>query len=450
MKLSPLSVLSPIDGRYANKTNELTDYFSEYALIRTRLFIEIQWLHHLYPDLSAEQLRTLNSIHIDFNESSALKIKNIESRTNHDIKAIEYYLREAIEPHHHLKFLSTSIHFGCTSDDISNLAYGIILAHTRTNIVMPALNNLLSILKTMSHKHAACAMLGRTHGQPASPTTLGKEFANVAWRLKDQIAFFTKIPIYGKMNGAVGNFNAHLAASPERDWPAIAKGFVEKLGLVYQSYTTQIEPRDYIATLAHNLIRINSVLIDFCRDIWSYMSIGYLNQNNKISETGSSTMPHKVNPIDFENAEGNFYIANALFNCFAEKLPISRWQRDLVDSTIQRNYGIAFGHALVGYKTLLQGLQKLIVNEEVIRQDLNNHWEILAEPIQMKMRAHNIANGYEKLKDFTKGKRNLTREEFHAFIDQLFLTPEITSEFKELTPESYLGNAVKFAKTIEY
>lgn len=449
MNLTELTAISPIDGRYANKTRDLTNLFSEYGVMKMRLFVELKWLQHLHPSLNSESTYLLDQIYEQFDENEARIVKKYEQVTNHDIKAIEYYLREKIELIDELKFLSPWIHFGCTSDDISNLAYGLILSHSRQNILLPQLDTLLSTLKSLAKKFATHIMLGRTHGQLASPTTMGKELANVVSRLQKQIKQLRALQLYGKINGAVGNFNAHYFALPEKDWLKVSSQFVESLGLVYQRHTTQIEPRDYIAELSHNIIRINSIFIDLCRDIWAYISIGYIGQKVNNNEIGSSTMPHKVNPIDFENAEGNLYIANALFNCFAEKLPISRWQRDLVDSTLQRNLGIAMGHAVIAYQGILQGLGKMNINQEKMIFELNQHWEILAEPVQMLLRANSYVDSYEKLKVFTRNKSQLCQKDLHDFINSLNLSDEITSQLKSLTPSNYLGYAIALAQEIE-
>ncbi len=449
MPLTELTAISPIDGRYAYKTRHLTDYFSEYGVIKMRLLVELKWLQYLHPSLNSASIFLLDQLYEKFDENEARVVKRYEQDTNHDIKAIEYYLREKIELIDELKFLSPWIHFGCTSDDTSNLAYGLILSHTRLNILLPQLDTLLSTLKSLAKDFASNAMLGRTHGQLASPTTIGKELANVASRLLKQIKQLRAAQFYGKMNGAVGNFNAHCFALPEKDWLSISRQFVESLGLVYQRNTTQIEPRDYIAELSHQIIRINSILIDFCRDIWGYIAIGYIGLKVHNNEIGSSTMPHKVNPIDFENAEGNLYIANALFNCFAEKLPISRWQRDLVDSTIQRNLGIAIGHAVIAYQGILKGLGKIKINEEKMISELNQHWEVLSEPVQMLLRVNNYADGYEKLKLLTFNRSQICQKDLQDFIKILNLSDELTAKINSLTPTNYLGYAIDLAQEIE-
>lgn len=449
MHLTELTAISPVDGRYANKTRSLNTLFSEYGVMRMRLFVELKWLQHLHPTLNPTLTHQLDQIYEQFDENEAHSIKKHEQITNHDIKAIEYYIREKIEQIDELKFLSPWIHFGCTSDDISNLAYGLILSHSRQSILLPQLDKLLSSLKSLAKEYANNAMLGRTHGQLASPTTMGKELANVVSRLQKQIKQLREAKLYGKMNGAVGNFNAHYFSLPEKDWHMISRQFVESLGLVYQRHTTQIEPRDYIVELSHNIIRINSIFIDFCRDIWAYISIGYIGQKINHNETGSSTMPHKVNPIDFENAEGNLYIANALYNCFAEKLPLSRWQRDLVDSTLQRNLGIAMGHAIIAYQGILKGLNKIKINQDKMLNDLNQHWEILAEPIQMLLRTNNITDSYEKLKMFSRDKPQISQSDLHNFIQSLKLSDEITLKLKSLTPTNYLGHATELAQELD-
>ena len=340
------------------------------------------------------------------------------------------------------------MHFGCTSDDINNLAYGLMLNTARQQVLLPFFDEIISVLTHFAHDYAVQPMLARTHGQPATPTTVGKEFANVVSRLRTQRHSLVAIKIRGKINGAVGSFNAHHIAFPEKNWPEEAKKFVENLGLYYQAYTTQIEPHDYIAELFHNLLRMNIILIDFCRDMWGYIALGYFQQKSVASEIGSSTMPHKINPIDFENAEGNFHIANALLQCLAEKLPVSRWQRDLVDSTLMRNIGVAIGHSVMAYQSLLTGLQKITINQEKLMADLDHAWEVLAEPIQMVMRVHGVADAYEELKTLTRGKKHITREKLHAFIDQLELPDKIKTQLKQLSPATYTGYAEDLAKKI--
>ncbi len=455
IKSTQLTALSPLDGRYANKVDTLRLIFSEYALIRFRLLIEIRWFEALaaapdineIPPLSHEALAFLDKLITDFDETSAKQIKAIESVTNHDVKAVEYFLKEKFQDHAELSPLSEFIHFACTSEDINNLAYALMLKTAREDSLMPMLNNLLSLVKSLAHENANQPMLARTHGQPATPTTVGKEFANFAARLATAYERIEKILINGKLNGAVGNFNAHYLSYPNVDWFKLAQQFVQGLGLNWNAYTTQIEPHDYIAELAHAMMRFNTILIDLNRDIWGYIALGYFNQKTVAHEVGSSTMPHKVNPIDFENSEGNLGIANALFNYFAQQLPTSRWQRDLVDSTVLRNLGVAFGHCLVAYQSTLKGLGKLQLNTECLQQDLLANWEVLAEAIQTIMRRYGIEQPYEKLKTLTRGKK-LTQQNLQIFISELNLPLEIKQQLQNLTPTNYLGIANQLAKDI--
>lgn len=446
MKLSELSALSPLDGRYGQKTASLRSFFSESALMRYRILVEIRWLQCLRPDLSSEAVNTLEALFDHFNQTDAEQIKDIEKKTNHDVKAIEYFIKERIKTHPELNKIREWIHFGCTSEDINNLAYGLMLKNTREQVILPLLDKLLKTLHNFAHDYADVAMLSHTHGQKATPTTVGKEFANIYTRLHHQIQTLRSHQIYGKFNGAVGNFNAHAIVFPEKDWLEISKNFVEKLGLSYQQYTTQIEPHDYLAEIFQNLGRLNNILIDLSRDIWGYISLEYFTQKAVPGETGSSTMPHKVNPIDFENAEGNLYLSNSIFNCLAEKLPVSRFQRDLVDSTLLRNMGVGMGYAVVAYQSILKGLDKIEINKTKISQELNQSWEILAEPIQMTMRAYNIDNAYEKLKELTRGKENITQKHLHNFIDSLALPDEVKTKLRALTPENYIGYAKNLAE----
>ena len=441
MTSQTLMAISPLDGRYADKTKDLNNVFSEYALMRYRVLVEIRWLQKLQPEINLEK------IYEDFSLEDAEQIKKIEVETNHDIKAVEYFIKLKISKNPKYKKYQEWVHFGCTSDDINNLAYGLMLSTTRQKILLKYFQDLMDVLRGLSHRYATDAMLSRTHGQIASPTTVGKEFANVLARLESQIQGFQHIKIMGKINGAVGNFNAHHAVLPDKNWFECARNFVESLGLHYQAYTTQIEPHDHIAELFHGLIRINSILIDFCRDIWGYIALGYFEQKSSPTETGSSTMPHKINPIDFENAEGNLYLSNSLLNCLAEKLPISRFQRDLVDSTLLRNMGVGIGHAVVAYQAILKGLNKLEINSEKIMDDLNHAWEVLAEPIQMVMRVHGIDEPYEKLKKLTRGKK-ITQKELHEFIDSVDLPKEIKTKLKSLRPADYVGYAGVLAEEI--
>lgn len=439
--LSALMMISPLDGRYADKTKDLNQLFSEYALMRYRVLVEIKWLECLQPEINLEK------IYLDFSLKDAEEIKKIESETNHDMKAIEYFIKNKMAKNPKYKKFKEWVHFGCTSDDINNLAYGVILSAARDQLLLPYFNKLMDELRMLSHRYAKIPMVSRTHGQLATPTTVGKEFANVLARIESQVLSFQRVKIMGKINGAVGNMNAHHSVLPDKNWFTIAKDFVENLGLDYQAYTTQIEPHDYIAELFHAVSRINTILIDFCRDTWGYISLGYFQQKLKPGEVGSSTMPHKINPIDFENAEGNLYLSNSILNCLGEKLPVSRFQRDLVDSTLLRNMGVGIGHSVVAYQAILKGLSKLEINVEKINSDLESAWELLAEPIQMTMRIHGIDEPYEKLKKLTRGK-SVTKTDLHKFIDELDLPKDIKAKLKKLTPQDYIGYAGILAEEI--
>ncbi|MEX2479609.1 MAG: adenylosuccinate lyase [Gammaproteobacteria bacterium] len=455
MPLTPLTAINPVDGRYAAHTARLRDVFSEYALIRYRVRVEIAWLLALAaaPGVSglapfAPALRNkLERIANGFDVDAAARIKAIEATTNHDVKAVEYWLREAFDGDPVLESAIPFIHFACTSEDINNLAYSLMLRDARDDALVPELRALSENLRAVAHAAADAPMLARTHGQTATPTTMGKELANVVARLSRAIDGFEAVTLRGKINGAVGNYNAHVVAYPEVDWPALAGHFVGALGLDFNTHTTQIEPHDCIAEYAHALSRINSVLIDFCRDVWTYISLGYFGQRKLDGEIGSSTMPHKVNPIDFENAEGNLGMANAALGHFASKLPISRLQRDLTDSTVLRNLGTALGHALIAYRSLAKGLGKLELNRELLARDLEQAWEVLAEPVQTVMRAHGIADSYEQLKTLTRGRR-IDRAGLHAFIDQLDVPLEARLTLKALTPASYIGLAAELARDV--
>lgn len=454
-KLNSLNAISPIDGRYASKTLELRNYFSEYALIKSRVLVEIRWLLKLssenkiveLPEFSTEAQSVLNQLIENFNEDDAKRIKEIENTTNHDVKAVEYFIKEKIKSNAELQKYNEFIHFACTSEDINNLAHGLMLQGALSKIILPNLTRVLNAIKKLAQELASEAMLCRTHGQPASPSTMGKEMANVAYRLNRQIEQLSKIKILGKINGAVGNYNAHFSAYPEIDWPKIAEDFVHSLGLEFNLYTTQIEPHDYIAEVFHCIIRANNITMDFNRDVWGYISLGYFKQKTKAGEVGSSTMPHKVNPIDFENSEGNIGIANAIMDHLANKLPISRWQRDLTDSTALRNLGVGFAHSLISYQSSLRGISKLEINPAKIASDLDNSWEILAEPIQTIMRRYNIENPYEKLKELTRGK-GIDKETLVKFIYSLEIPNAEKQRLAAMTPNSYLGNAIKQAKDI--
>ena len=450
MNRDHLSSISPLDGRYANKTKELTNIFSEYGLIRFRVEIEIRWLQMLSKHNDISELANfdnatnnkLNKIVSDFDIKGAQRVKEIESKTNHDVKAVEYFIGEQFEGN---KSINDFLHFGCTSEDINNLAYAMMLNEARESVIIPFMHKIQTNLNTLANNNADISMLSRTHGQTASPTTVGKEFANVHARLIQLSEEFSVIDIYGKFNGAVGNFNAHHIAYPACDWPKISSDFINSLQLKPNSLTTQIEPHDWMANYCHNLIRYNVVLIDFCRDIWGYISLGYFKQRLNKDEVGSSTMPHKINPIDFENAEGNLGIANALLAHFAEKLPISRFQRDLTDSTVQRNLGVAIGHGIIAIKSLLKGISKLEIDELVISEDIENRWEVLAEAIQTVMRRYGIPEPYEKLKTLTRGN-NINKSILVDFIQSLDIPQEVKRELLELTPSKYTGLASKLIK----
>jgi adenylosuccinate lyase len=455
MLLSQLSAISPIDGRYAKKTEMLRPIFSEYGLIYHRVLVEVRWLQTLarhaeileVPDFSNDANALLESIISDFNEQDAQRIKDIEKITNHDVKAVEYFLKEKITGSAELARISEFFHFACTSEDINNLSHALMLKAGRDTILIPKLNKLSDTLSELAKQNANVSMMSRTHGQPASPTTLGKEMANVVYRLQRQLSQINKVPMLGKVNGAVGNYNAHLSAYPDIDWPKLAQTFVESLGLDWNPYTTQIEPHDYIAELFDSMARCNTILIDLSRDIWSYISIGYFKQRTIADEVGSSTMPHKVNPIDFENAEGNLGIANAILNHLGQKLPISRWQRDLTDSTVLRNLGTGFGHVMIALDSLQRGLSKLEVNHVVISDDLDRNWEVLAEPIQTVMRRYGIEQPYEKLKELTRGQR-INADIIREFVSKLDLPEHAKQQLIDMTPASYIGNAVKQASDI--
>ncbi|WP_133483324.1 MULTISPECIES: adenylosuccinate lyase [Halomonas] len=454
MPLSALTALSPVDGRYAAKASTLREHFSEFGLIRARVIVEIRWLQHLaehpqiteVPRLSAKATAFLETLLRDFSLEDAERIKQIERTTNHDVKAVEYFIKETIAGQSELHAVSEFVHFACTSEDINNLSYGVMLTDGLRTL-LPVMHRVADEITRLAHEHAAQPMLSRTHGQTASPTTLGKEMANVAYRLRRQLAQIEGVKILGKINGAVGNYNAHLATYPEIDWEANARSFVEGLGLAFNPYTTQIEPHDYIAELFDALCRFNTILIDFDRDVWGYISLGYFKQGTVEGEIGSSTMPHKVNPIDFENSEGNLGLANALLGHLAQKLPISRWQRDLTDSTVLRNLGVGLAYGLIAYQASLKGISKLEANPARIAEDLDVNWEVLAEPIQTVMRRYGIDKPYEKLKELTRGKR-IDQTGLKAFIDTLQLPETVKEELKALTPATYIGNAEEQARKL--
>jgi adenylosuccinate lyase len=455
MSDAQLLALSPLDGRYAGKVDALRPIFSEYGLIKARVKVEIEWLLALaaepgivelppFSDAAAARLRALAD---DLSVADAARVKAIERTTNHDVKAVEYLIKERLQDDAELAPTLEFVHFACTSEDINNLSYALMLSAARQTVLLPRLDDLIQTLRAMAHAHAALPMLSRTHGQTASPSTVGKEIANVVARLQRQGELLAAAQMPGKINGAVGNYNAHVAAYPDVDWPAFSKRFVESLGLDWQPYTTQIEPHDGIAELCDAQKRIDTICIDLCRDVWGYISLGYFKQAVKAGEVGSSTMPHKVNPIDFENAEGNFGIANALFEHFAAKLPVSRWQRDLTDSTVLRALGTAFGHALIGYDALLRGLNKLSANPERLAADLDAAWEVLAEAVQTVMRRHGLPNPYEQLKALTRG-HGIDADSMRAFIEGLDLPVDAKQRLLDMTPGSYTGLAERLAKEI--
>ncbi|MEN8132270.1 MAG: adenylosuccinate lyase [Pseudomonadota bacterium] len=448
MELSQLSAISPIDGRYGNKCTLLRPIFSEFGLIRHRIIVEIRWLQALashpsipeVPPFSESANDLLEGIISDFSEQDAERIKAIEKTTNHDVKAVEYFLKEQVAEHQEFMKVSEFFHFACTSEDINNLAYALMLNTTRDDILLAEMEEIILTLQAMAKTYANLPMLCRTHGQPASPSTLGKELANVVYRLQRQRDQVAGIEILGKINGAVGNYNAHLIAYPEVDWCTFTQDFVVSLGLCWNPYTIQIEPHDYIAELFHAIARFNTILIDLCRDVWAYIALGYFRQQTVAGEIGSSTMPHKVNPIDFENAEGNLGVANALFDHLCAKLPISRWQRDLTDSTVLRNLGVGIAHTLIASQSLLRGLGKLDVNAERLRADLDANWEVLAEPIQTVMRRYGIERPYEKLKELTRGQK-IGAQTIRTFVEGLDIPAKAKQELLQLTPASYTGNA---------
>ena len=455
MELSPLTAVSPVDGRYAAKTAELRPIFSEYGLIRHRVLVEVRWLQKLashpgipeVPPFSEHAREVLDALVENFTEADARRVKNIERTTNHDVKAVEYFIKEKIAGNAELEAVGEFVHFACTSEDINNLAYGLMLKEGRNQILLPLFDDLITALREMAHALAETPMLAHTHGQPASPTTVGKEFANVAARLLRQRRQVANVSLLGKINGAVGNYNAHLAAYPDVDWPEFAREFVESLGLEWNPYTTQIEPHDYIAELFDAISRFNTILIDFDRDIWTYISMGFFRQKTVKGEVGSSTMPHKVNPIDFENSEGNLGIANALLDHLARKLPISRMQRDLTDSTVLRNLGVGFAHTVIAVHATLRGLSKLEVNTPRLLEFLEANWEVLAEAIQTVMRRYGIEKPYEKLKELTRGRR-VDAAALQAFIDGLEIPEGEKARLKAMTPADYTGNAAEQAKNI--
>ncbi|MES1982732.1 MAG: adenylosuccinate lyase [Pseudomonadota bacterium] len=456
MPLTTLTALSPLDGRYHGKVDALRNYFSEFALIRYRVLIEIEWFKALSAEagiaeiapLSAGAIAQLDQLAAQFGAADAEQIKTIEKRTNHDVKAVEYWLREKLSASPETAGALEFIHFACTSEDINNLSHALMLQHARSTVMLPMLDTLITRLRELAHDLADLPMLSRTHGQTATPSTLGKEMANVVYRLQRARAGLAEVEILGKINGAVGNYNAHLAAYPAIDWEGFAQRFVSALGIVFNPYTIQIEPHDYMAELFDAYARANTILIDLNRDIWGYISLGYFKQKVVAGEVGSSTMPHKVNPIDFENSEGNLGLANALLRHFSEKLPISRWQRDLSDSTVLRNIGVALGYTLLAYDSCLKGLHKLEANPQRVGEDLDQSWEVLSEPIQTVMRRYNIENAYDKLKDLTRGQGGINRDSLRAFIQTLDIPDTEKQRLITLTPETYLGIAAQLAQRI--
>ncbi|NQZ21950.1 MAG: adenylosuccinate lyase [Colwellia sp.] len=456
MELSALSAISPVDGRYGSKVKSLRPIFSEFGLIKYRVTVEVRWLQKLaataeiaeVPAFSSDATATLNAIVDDFSEEDALRIKAIEATTNHDVKAVEYFLKEKISDNAELNAVTEFIHFACTSEDINNLSHGLMLNDCREKVLLPEIDKILAAIKGLAIEYKTIPMMCRTHGQPASPSTLGKEMANVYVRLQRQRKQIASVEMLGKINGAVGNYNAHLSAYPEINWHEFANEFVSSLGLSFNPFTTQIEPHDYIAELFDAISRFNTILIDFDRDIWGYIALGHFKQKTIAGEIGSSTMPHKVNPIDFENSEGNLGIANALFTHLAQKLPISRWQRDLTDSTVLRNLGVGFAHAMIAYGATLKGISKLQVNEANLAAELDSNWEVLAEPVQTVMRRYGIEKPYEKLKELTRGKR-VNGDSMRAFIMTLELPDAAKAQLCEMTPASYIGRAVEFIDELD-
>ncbi len=456
MELSALSAISPIDGRYGSKAADLRGYFSEFGLIKYRVTVEVKWLQLLskaehiaeVPQFDDAANALLDGIVENFSLADAQRIKDIEMTTNHDVKAVEYFLKEKVASNAQLNAVSEFIHFACTSEDINNLSHGLMLRDAREQVLMPAINEILEQIKGLAKAYRDIPMMCRTHGQPATPSTMGKEMANVYMRLKRQAEQIASVDILGKINGAVGNYNAHLAAYPDHDWHAHSEQFVTSLGLSWNPYTTQIEPHDYIAELFDAIARFNTILLDFDRDVWGYIALGHFKQKTKAGEIGSSTMPHKVNPIDFENSEGNLGLGNAILAHLAQKLPVSRWQRDLTDSTVLRNLGSGLAYSLIGYQATLKGISKLEVNEQSLLNELDQNWELLAEPIQTVMRRYGIENPYEKLKDLTRGKR-VNQAIMAEFIDNLELPESAKAQMKQMTPASYIGFAVEFVDQLD-
>lgn len=457
MELSALTAVSPVDGRYGSKTIALRSIFSEYGLLKYRTIVEIRWLQKLaetaaiaeVPAFSDEANQYLNEIAANFSEDDANRIKTIERTTNHDVKAVEYFLKEKVEALPELHAVSEFIHFACTSEDINNTSHALMLKEARDEVVLPAIREIIDAIKGLAVEYRDIPLLSRTHGQPASPSTMGKEMANVAYRMERQYKQIANVEILAKINGAVGNYNAHISAYPELDWHAFSEEFITKsLGVDWNPYTTQIEPHDYIAELFDAIARFNTILIDFDRDIWGYIALGHFKQKTIAGEIGSSTMPHKVNPIDFENSEGNLGLANAIFGHLAQKLPISRWQRDLTDSTVLRNLGVGCGYAMIAYSSVMRGISKLEVNQAALEAELDKNWEVLAEPVQTVMRRYGIEKPYEKLKELTRGKR-VDGEGMRAFIDGLEIPEDEKARLKLMTPANYIGDAIKLTDLLK-
>ncbi|MGF1723304.1 adenylosuccinate lyase [Photobacterium nomapromontoriensis] len=450
MELSALTAVSPVDGRYGSKTSVLRSIFSEYGLLKYRTIVEIRWLQKLaatdaiveVPAFSDEANAFLDRIAAEFSEEDALRIKTIERTTNHDVKAVEYFLKEKVAELPELHAVNEFIHFACTSEDINNLSHALMLTEARESVMLPEVRNVIDAIKGLANEYREVPLLTRTHGQPASPSTMGKEMANVAYRMERQFKQIENVEILGKINGAVGNYNAHISAYPDIDWHQYSEEFVTSLGITWNPYTTQIEPHDYIAELFDAFARFNTILLDFDRDVWGYIALGHFKQKTIAGEIGSSTMPHKVNPIDFENSEGNLGLANAIFSHLAQKLPVSRWQRDLTDSTVLRNLGVGCGYAIIAYTSTLKGISKLEVNQGALEAELDRNWEVLAEPVQTVMRRYGIEKPYEKLKELTRGKR-VDGEGMRTFIDGLELPEHEKARLKEMTPANYIGDAIK-------
>ncbi len=451
MELSALTAVSPVDGRYGSKTISLRSIFSEYGLLKYRTVVEVRWLQKLaetqsiaeVATLSAEANQFLDNIAANFSEEDAMRIKEIERTTNHDVKAVEYFLKEKVADVPELHAINEFIHFACTSEDINNTSHALMLKEARDTVILPEIRNVIDAIKALASEYRDIPLLSRTHGQPASPSTMGKEMANVAYRMERQYKQIESVEILAKINGAVGNYNAHLSAYPEVDWHQFSEEFItESLGVTWNPYTTQIEPHDYIAELFDAIARFNTILLDFDRDVWGYIALGHFKQKTIAGEIGSSTMPHKVNPIDFENSEGNLGLANAMFSHLAQKLPVSRWQRDLTDSTVLRNLGVGVGYAIIAYTSTLKGISKLEVNREALLAELDKNWEVLAEPVQTVMRRYGIEKPYEKLKELTRGKR-VDGEGMRAFIDGLEIPEDEKVRLKEMTPANYIGQAIE-------